>query len=213
MEDFKKFYKMKKPIISPVIHVLNDAQVITNINTYLSVGVNHVFLINHVTDAEELIETTLNMRTLFPDLWIGMNPLGCLVEEALSYDLPIDALWLDQTVQIYQRNFKGLVFGGLSFKYQRQPSDLGLACEEAKLYTDVACTSGTGTGKAPSTFKIIQLRELLGDHPLAIASGVSAENVFLYKDLVDYLLVATSITDRGELINVERLKQLIDAIQ
>lgn len=96
---------MKNPIIAPVIHVLDDKQVITNINTCLSVGVNHVFLINHVTDAEELIETTLNMRTLFPDLWIGMNPLGCLVEEALSYDLPIDALWLDQTVQIYQRNF------------------------------------------------------------------------------------------------------------
>ena len=202
-----------KPIISPVIHMLNMNQVRDNINTCLSVGVDHVFIINHVTGVPELINCTLKMREEFPDLWIGMNPLGYYHEQALSLDLDINALWIDETITTDGRNFKGLVFGGLAFKYQKQPSDIELACKDAIKFTNVACTSGPGTGKAPSIEKIKTLRHYLGNHPLAIASGVSVDNVHLYAEYVDYLMVASSITDQNEMINKDKLYHLYDEIQ
>lgn len=202
-----------KPIISPVIHMLNMNQVRDNINTCLSVGINHVFIINHVTEVPELINCTLKMREEFPDLWIGMNPLGYYNWQALHLDLDISALWIDETITTEERNFKGLVFGGLAFKYQKQPNDIELACKDAIKFTDVACTSGPGTGKAPSIEKIKTLRYHLGDHPLAIASGVSVDNVHLYAEYVDYLMVASSITDKNEMINKDKLYQLYDKIQ
>lgn len=201
-----------KPIISPVIHMLNVNQVRDNINTCLSVGVNHVFLINHLSGNSELIDCTLKMREEFPDLWIGMNLLGFYPENALALDLDINALWIDETITTEERKFKGLVFGGLAFKYQKQPKDIELACNEAIKFTDVACTSGPGTGKAPSIEKIKTLRHYLGDHPLAIASGVSVDNVHLYAEYVDYLMVASSITDQNEMINKDKLNELYEKV-
>ena len=45
---------------------------------------------------------------------------------------------------------------------------------------------------------------------MAIASGISAENINQYKDIVDYLLVASSITtsDRSEMIIKDKLIEL-----
>ena len=202
-----------KPIISPVIHILNVEQVRTNINICKNANINHIFLINHVTDVPDLINCTLKMKEEFPNMWIGMNPLGYYLEEALNINLNIDALWIDETVTTKDKKFNGLIFGGFAFKYQKQPSNLQLACKEATYFTDVACTSGPGTGKAPSIEKIQTIRKYLGNHPLAIASGISAENVHLYKDYVDYLMVASSITDNNEIINPTKLQQLINTIK
>ena len=60
--------------------------------------------------------------------------------------------------------------------------------------------------------KIKTLKHYLGDHPLAIASGVSVDNVHLYAEYVDYLMVASSITDQNEMINKDKLYQLYERI-
>ena len=83
-----------------------------------------------------------------------------------------------------------------------------LACEDSKQATDVSCTSGPGTGKEADIEKIKSIREYLGNHPMAIASGVSVENIEQYKDVVNYLLVASSITSKGEMIIKEKLLEL-----
>ena len=43
---------------------------------------------------------------------------------------------------------------------------------------------------------------------MAIASGVSIDNIESYKGIVDYLLVASSITTKGEMIIKEKLIEL-----
>lgn len=106
-----------------------------------------------------------------------------------------------------------MFFGGLAFKYQKQPKNLKLACIEATLTTDVATTSGTGTAKPASIDKIKTIREYLGDHPMAIASGVLVDNIESYIGLVDYFLVASSITDENEFIIEKKLKELKNKIK
>ncbi len=193
--------------------MLNQNQVLTNVKTCLECDIEKVFIINHEVSVSDLIECANLVKKTYPNLWVGINMLGIPVSAAISQELSdIDGLWCDQTLSLIDannlRNFKGQFFGGLAFKYQPQPKDLRAACDEAKLATDVATTSGVGTGKAADITKIKTIREYLGKHPMAIASGVSIDNIESYKDVVDYLLVASSITSSSEMIIKDKLIEL-----
>lgn len=203
--------KMKTEII-PVIHKLTDEQVKANIEACLSVGISKIFLIDHRGGThEQLIADAIRLKSEY-NIWVGINLLGLTTEDALSQDIAVDGLWCDASITPVLaksvRKFKGQFFGGLAFKYQPQPTDLESACKDSTLATDVATTSGPGTGKAATVTKIELLRSHLGNHPLAIASGVSIDNIESYKGLVNYLLVASSITDHNELIDVNKLSAL-----
>jgi hypothetical protein len=210
---------MKTEII-PVIHKLTDEQVKINIETCLSCGIKKVFLIDHnssLTDVHErLIQNAIDIKSEYK-IWVGVNLLGKSTMDALALDIPIDALWCDSSITPYEastiREFRGQFFGGLAFKYQPQPTDLETACKDSILSTDVSTTSGPGTGKAATVVKIQQLRSFLGNHPMAIASGVSIDNIASYNGLADYLLVASSITNsRDELIFENKLRELKDKL-
>lgn len=206
-------FKMIKTEILPVIHVVNVNQALTNVKICLSCGIQKAFFINHHVSVTDLLACVERIKNLHPEFWIGVNMLGLTTEEALSRKLSnVEALWCDATITSENakkiRNFEGQFFGGLAFKYQPQPTDLKIACEDAILATDVATTSGSATGKAADVEKIKKIREFLGEHPLAIASGVSVDNIDNYKNLANYLLVASSITSRSEMIIEEKLLNL-----
>jgi len=207
---------MKTEII-PVIHMVNTNQVMTNIKICLNAGIKKVFLINHHVDIDALLDCALNVKTLHPELWIGVNLLGESAQDAIKRDLELDGLWCDQSITPeyakQNRKFKGVLFGGLAFKYQPQPADLEEACKEAALITDVATTSVAATAKAADISKILTIHEYLDGHPMAIASGVSANNILSYKGLVDYLLVASSITSRSEMIYEDKLIELLELLK
>jgi len=198
--------------IIPVIHKINNSQVRQNIEVCLKNGIDRVFLIDHagVNKVGELIFSATNFKKEYK-MWVGINPLGISTTDALTMDIDLDGLWCDGTASKQDfsfRKFKGQFFGGLAFKYQPQPADMELACENAILSTDVATTSGPGTGRAATIDKIMEIRHHLGKHPMAIASGVSVVNIPFYRGIVDYLLVASSITDKSELIIPEKLIEL-----
>ncbi len=197
----------------PVIHILDTQQVLINVETCLVNDIKKVFLIIHAGSEEYLLKCADTVKKKYPALWVGINMLGVSTTDAVGLKLEgVDGLWCDGTLTIEEaqkhRKFAGQFFGGLAFKYQPQPIDLRLACEESKIVTDVATTSGIGTGHAADVQKVIQIRNFLGIHPMAIASGVTAENVDDYKSIANYLLVATSITDHNELIINEKLAEL-----
>lgn len=207
---------MKTEII-PVIHMKNQNQVLTNVKTCIECGIQKVFIINHEVSVSDLIECANRVKKTYPNLWVGINMLGISTVDAINQELPaIDGLWCDASISLLDANnfrtFSGMFFGGLAFKYQPQPKDLRSACEESKFTTDVATTSGVGTGKAADITKIKTIREYLGSHPMAIASGVSVDNIESYKGIVDYLLVASSITTSGEMIIKDKLKELVEKI-
>jgi hypothetical protein len=206
---------MKTEII-PVIHVINYEQVIKNLVTCKSLGIKKVFLISHMSANEQLIVMAKEIKFLMPDMWIGINLLGVPTIDVLTNPEldKLDAIWADVTItseMAKKRTFKGQFFGGLAFKYQRDSHNISQdSCDEAKLSTDVATTSGAGTGMEAEMYKINTIRERLGEHPMAIASGVNTDNISHYKGIVNYLLVASSITGINEMIVYDYLKELID---
>ena len=135
---------MKTEII-PVIHMINFNQVETNVKICLECGIEKVFLINHAVSVEDLLSCAVNIKNKYPTLWVGVNMLGIPVQDAVhSVPRILDGLWCDETITSSEaarlRTFKGKFFGGLAFKYQPQPVDLLLACEDSKQATDVSCT-------------------------------------------------------------------------
>lgn len=205
---------MIKTELIPVIHMVNHNQVVTNVKTCIECGINKIFLINHVVPIEDLIKCALFIKKEY-NIWVGINMLGQTTEMSLLLDIDLDAIWCDAEVKDvnFSRNFKGVFFGGLAFKYQPKPLDLKKSCEWSVLSTDVSTTSGPATGKEASIDKILMIREYIGEHPLAIASGVSIDNIKKYKGIVNYLLVASSITSFGEIIRKDSLINLKNELE
>lgn len=202
-------------MIVPVIHGLNWSQVKTNLEICQRNGIEMVFLINHRPSAEavsDLSNWVKQAKLDFPMIKIGVNFLQLETIDSIntSQKIGADAIWTDypgtasRTIPL---------FGPVAFKYQKHVPDYELesVCKEAMKNMDVITTSGPATGKPASIEKIKSIRSYIGDFPLAIASGVNIENKKLFEPLVDYLLVASSITDNNELIVESKLQELLKA--
>jgi predicted TIM-barrel enzyme len=78
---------------------------------------------------------------------------------------------------------------------------------------DVVTTSGPGTGRAAEVTKIQRMREALGDAPLAIASGITPENVDQYLPYADCFLVATGISRSDGEFDSRRVLALVERVK
>jgi uncharacterized protein len=197
-------------VLLPVIHVESEHQALRNALLARESGCDGVFLINHSISQQQLLDIYAVVRSAAPGFWLGVNCLGLDHPLPLFVDDRLDGIWVDNagideltTEQSYgnwvcsarrQHNWPGLYFGGVAFKYQRQVTDVAAAARIATNYMDVVTTSGPGTGSAADVDKIRQMKTAIGDFPLAIASGITPENVASYLPFADCFLVATGIS-------------------
>lgn len=186
------------------------------------------FLINHDFPVEPFVPILREIRTARPDLWLWVSfldkpgsiafpILGSLAREGIVFD----AYWADDA-RIDEREaaqaeadeiariraesgWTGLYLGGGAFKKQRPVPEARYA-EAAQLstrYLDVVCTSGIATGHEAELSKIATFRKAIGDVPLAIASGITPQNIHRYKPFVDIILVATGINFDGDFYSID----------
>ncbi len=212
-----------------VIHAVYLDQVWRNVQIAKAAGANGVFLINHRITHQYLLDYYQAIKEKVPDYWIGLNclDLGSAAVDSVPKDTA--GLWIDNAgIQERAENptaiaetfatrrqasgWSGLYFGGVAFKYQTPVTDLKKVAQLAIPFMDVITTSGDGTGIAAATDKIRIMKEAIGDHPLAIASGITPENVTDYLPFADCFLVATGISDSHTELNPERVRQLVEII-
>ena len=105
------------------------------------------------------------------------------------------------------------LFGSVAFKTQREEPNPPLAALKAIELGWIPTTSGIGTGVAADLDKIIKMKEMIGDSPLAIASGITPENVNSYLPYIDYFLVATGISKDFYNFDENKLKDLNNKIK
>jgi predicted TIM-barrel enzyme len=80
-------------------------------------------------------------------------------------------------------------------------------------YMDAVCTSGPGTGKAADVSKIATMHKAVGSEgAIALASGVTAENVSTYLPYVDAFLVGTGIEARFGVLDAAKLAAPLAAV-
>lgn len=219
----KKFY--------PVVHCLNPHKAKGVMRTILNTGIameneaDGVFLIGHSLISSDLVYIYECVRQEFPDIWIGINFLDISNWEKLSTTARLcnnlNALWTDK-IPDYRLPLSFTIrrFGGVAFKYiapNLTGDDLVVACRKAVLIVDVATTSGEATGSPPDVAKLEAIKENLGGRiPLALASGVSVDNVQMFKPMVDIFLASSSICERDhegvEYFVPKKVSQLADLI-
>jgi len=221
-------------VVLPVVHPVSFADAMASVDVAHAAGVKGVFTINQGMSSAEVLQLVLAIRQKYPSLWVGVNLLGHSPAEMLADGLVacegrIDGLWSDNAhvderaeqqpraaeFVAARRDWKGLYFGGVAFKYQREvaDADLGRATKLASSFMDVVCTSGLGTGHAADANKVIAMRNgVSADVAIALASGVTAENVHEYLPYVDAYLVGTGIEARLGVLDPNKLGALVAAV-
>lgn len=231
MGSFHEVFR-NRHVVLPVIHVESQGQALRNAEIAHDEGADGVFLISmRGMHHRELLEMQRIAREEFSTWFIGVNYLDLpAVSVFKNLDKGVSGVWADDA-QIdefaerqvnaavirtarEQSGWHGLYFGGVAFKYQREVDDFSLAARIASQFMDVVTTSGDKTGHPPSPEKIMMMKRAIGEKPLAIASGISSNNVGDYKDNADSFLVATSILAKGtEDFDKFRVRDLIRAVR
>lgn len=238
---FKTQFDTDTSVVLPVIHVLDNTQTELNIQRALDGGCKGVFLINHDFGIEKFLPIIRHARETFPNIWLAINFLAVTGKHAFpvlgklqNEGCRIDGYWGDdaridehcdkanqrEAAEILDvkkaNNWDGLYFGGTAFKKQRDvnPEHYATSAELATHFMDVVCTSGVATGHAADLDKIKTFRNACGETPLALASGITPENVGQYSNDVDCLMVATGINIKDDFYNIDpkRLQKLMQAL-
>lgn len=200
-------------LVLPVIHHLNSHLSIEQAKLAMACGADGVFVISHHNKDLDVVSVAKAIKASHPDHLIGINLLNHDGESALNLGLEagLDAVWDDspgvcstgistQAKAISERLKSNNIefFGSVAFKYQPIEPEPGKAAVLAATLGMSPTTSGSGTGRAPELEKITSMRaalnELNPELPLAIASGMTPDNVELFVPHLTHILVATGVS-------------------
>jgi uncharacterized protein len=229
-------------ILLPVVHCCTVKQAQHEIEVAIEQGADGVFLINQGGVSPHGVSAMVDRAVLDGVPFVGVNRLDLPPVEALRFRGHAHGLWTDgagfevypngypendgapfidssyaEVVQKERRRsgFNGLYFGGVAFKYKREvPAHLlpDLARAAVRCEINVITTSGPATGSPPTVGKIAAMRAAIGDHALAIASGITPENVAPFLPICDAFLVATGIEKSFGVFDPGKLRALADQI-
>jgi hypothetical protein len=231
MANFKETFPNKHAVL-PVIHVETHHQMMKDAEVAYDEGADGVFLISMIgMSSRILLDWHKLVRQEIPRWFIGVNLLGVYTADVFDkLDSSVSGVWTDNAhidesserqieaavinKKREESGWKGLYFGGVAFKYQKEVRDLAAAAKSASHFMDVVTTSGDGTGHPANPEKIKTMKDAIGKCPLGIASGISAENVEDYKDSADAFLVATSLfADGTESFDKFKVRDLVKAVR
>lgn len=232
---FESIFQTKSNVILPVLACYTVAQYKKNI-TYLAAFhqqklIHGVWLVSSNCHPDIIEEVVQLVKATLPTFWVGVNLLGVNLFSVLDFLTKhrIDGLWLDksyvtedkeQTVpniivdQLARRNWNGLYFGGVLFKYIPEKGDPVKVLRNAIPYMDVLCTTGIATGVSITREKLNMVTSVLtGDIPIAIASGISSKSVNILKDKIQVYMFRDACANKDEDIVPELFEQVIQAIR
>lgn len=236
IDDFQHVF-CRPRVLLPVVHPIGEAEALEAIRVVARAGCRGLFLIDQGMSADDVLALVLRVRHELPALWVGVNLLGLAPAEALTHALAalggrLDGLWCDDAgieadhgalprAQDFLRarqelGWTGTYFGGVAFKYQRDVpfEHLAEVATIASRFVDVIGTSGLGTGRAADTAKVRAMRSGVPEHvPLALASGVSEENVGEYGADVQAYLVGTALETSLGVLDAARVARLREKIE
>lgn len=212
--------------VIPVIHYSSDEQCIRNAERVFEADCEGVFLIEMDGDNRWLTPVARVIKERWPHKIVGINFLGVDPEDAVAANVAagLDMTWTDIQLthshagpweraqrirKVMGLNPGHLLFSGVSFKHQRDEPMPGFSALKAVEFGFIPTTSGPSTGVAAEEGKISDLRLALGaDAPLAIASGITPENVHSFAPYLTHVLVATGVSSSFHEFDSRKLHSL-----
>lgn len=210
--------------IYPVIHFLNRTLALEQVALARECGASGVFLISHHGDDYLLVDVAREAKDAHPTFSIGINLLTKrpLEAAALAQLYELDMVWADDMgvdsqgiseegkflSHFAQTNPEITLFASVAFKYRPNEPYPSVAATNAQTAGFIPTTSGSGTGSAPDLAKI-QAMHAATNGLLAVASGMTPENIADYEPFLSHVLVATGVSLDEYRIDPAKLKALI----
>lgn len=210
--------------ILPVIHYLAPAIAIDQANLAFEAGADGVFLISHEGRDAELPAVGRAIKSDYPGKLIGLNFLAAGAESACRsvVEFGLDMVWGDvcgvsstgltdmgTRLQEFVRTQPQIkLFASVAFKYQPLEDNPALAAKHTLDAGFLPTTSGPATGHPPTVEKIAAMSAETGGQ-LAVASGMSVDNVSRYVDYLSHILVATAVSRDEHHFDFELLSRFI----
>lgn len=214
--------------VLPVIHHIDHETTLEQARLAHEAGADGVFLISHGGEDHVLPGLATRIKSAYPGLQVGINLLSVSPLEACTAaaNLGLDMVWADNMgVDSSGLNALGeqlsrfavdhpeiKLFASVAFKYQPAESDPPRAALKAQGAGFIATTSGDATGRAPDVFKVASMSvACAGD--LAVASGLTPENIEQYAPLIEYALVATGVSRDEHHFDLDKLQSFVAAVR
>lgn len=216
-------------LVLPVVHHLDVDTTMSQAKIAFQAGAAGVFLISHNGRDAQIAHCARLLKEQYPERKIGLNLLGAPASIALTIasNIGIDMVWADAPgvtsagwtpaglVLSERLKLAGLptFFGSVAFKYQPHdpcPARAAQTCAQGGM---LPTTSGEGTGKAPQLEKAQLMSEALAGGPLAVASGMTPENIAQYLPYFTHYLVATGVSRDMHHFDEARLAAFVQAVQ
>lgn len=213
-----------------VIHHLDDETTLGNAGLAEAAGAAGVALIQMEGRDSDLYAPLRVLRARYPKgggFLIGSNQIGTKPAEAIEHDLSLnlDFSWVDNpgvssagveedltasiTHALQSAPDTFLFFGSVAFKTQRPDPFPAVAAVRAAKLGWIPTTSGRATGVAPDCEKLRVMKNAIDMHPLALASGVTPENVESLAPFLDYIFVATGVSSDFFHFDVNKLRAVV----
>ena len=212
--------------IYPVIHLEDVPLALDQADIAFECGADGVFVISHNGDDEEAAEVARKIKAKYKDKQIGVNLLSTNPANAVRMAEGLNMIWFDscgivngdhetQSPLVIQRMgevFDLKVFGGIAFKYKQHDFKAAASALCAHEIGLIPTTSGAGTGFAPDLQKIIDMSKAVNGN-LAIASGMTPDNIEEFAPYLQYILVATGVSIDAYHFDYEKLRTFIGKVR
>jgi len=210
--------------IYPVIHYFERKLALEQVAIARNAGASGVFLLTHHDKDDEVVAAAKQAKLEHPYFAVGINlltrsapeavdqALGAGLDMVWSYDMGVTSAGVSPLGQrlsdLTRAHPKLAFFAAVAFKSLAPETDPAAAARNAAAAGFIPTTSGSRTGRAPEVEKIRRM-SLASDGGLAVASGMTAENIGKYKPHVRHVMVATSVALDGYRISPRRLTEFI----
>lgn len=184
-------------------------------------NVDGVFFISHDGLEEDVLILTKEHQEKYPNIVVGANFLSLKPDFAIrlaaaqglshlwidSCGINSNELWndiLDPAVH-EKKKYNGSVFVGVAFKYQPPEPDPIKAVEIALKHGFIPTTSGSKTGVEAELSKVTTMSAAANGN-LALASGLTPENVKDYSPFLSHAFVSTGICFDNDFYHIDEDK-------
>ena len=216
-------------VVLPVVHVKEPEQAVRNVRIAWEAGADGVFLVNHEVSTEQLLAIHAQVVERVGMRWIGVNCLGERARDCfarLSHD--VGGLWVDDAgierraiVQVEAKRagwaraksgWSGLYFGGVPVAPDEPVERLRAVVANAQAHVDVVALRGRD-GRVPPVATLEALWRGRCDVPLAIAGGITLDNVEDYLPWVHCVIVGRGVSRDFYRLDPLRVARLVAKVR
>lgn len=215
---FKEVFSVNKPILA-MLHLKGDShqdilkRAKAEADLLISSGVDALIVEDYFGNEDDVVAVLEWLQQERPQYCYGVNVLDQLsksyilaekygakfmqIDSICGHLIPEDDVEYEQECMSLHNRGKVLIMGGVRFKYKEVLSGRSLE-EDLKLgmqRCDAIVVTGEGTGMNTDIEKIREFRSVVGDFPLIVGAGLTAQTVKEQLSAGDGAIVGSCLKD------------------